>query len=170
MRKRGSPMREIFLHGGPPAFVDDADFDWAGETAWYWLNGYAVCVIGVRRVGMHRLVMGAQPGLIVDHINRNKLDNRRSNLRFCTVSQNAANKKPSSKQYPYKGINGGKHRRQMRYRAVCTCNGIEYRGKYHKTIIEAARDYDVMAVEKFGEFALVNFPAAPDASSGGRDA
>lgn len=45
------------------------------------------------RIYMHHLIVGLPPrGLMVDHINRNKLDNRRSNLRFVTCSQNLINK------------------------------------------------------------------------------
>jgi len=42
---------------------------------------------------LHRFIMNAQPGTILDHINGDKLDNRKSNLRFCTTSQNGYNRK-----------------------------------------------------------------------------
>src|SRR3990167_202325 len=53
---------------------------------------------------MHRLIMGAKKGQIVDHVNRNGLDNRRANLRFVTVAQNRLNsayqKCPTRGVYP----------------------------------------------------------------------
>lgn len=66
------------------------------RTIWVGKNKYKSFIL-------HREIMGAQKGQIVDHKNGNTLDNRRSNLRFCTVSQNAQNSfvKPGKS-----GING----------------------------------------------------------------
>lgn len=80
--------------------VDNADYAWAREMTLYRIipgRGYAGAskdVKGKRRsVGLHRLVLNARHGQIVDHINRDTLDNRRSNLRFCDVPQNQWNSK-----------------------------------------------------------------------------
>src|SRR5271167_2965505 len=55
--------------------------------------GYAQVWWNKRILAIHRLVMDAREGQEVDHINRDKLDNRRENLRFCTHSENMQNKK-----------------------------------------------------------------------------
>lgn len=60
-------------------------------------HGYAVSAWyedgKLRNVKMHRFIMDAAPGTEIDHINRNRLDNRRDNLRFCTRSENNRNSK-----------------------------------------------------------------------------
>lgn len=61
------------------------------EYKWYKSHyGYAVTAKGLR---MHRLIMNAPKGMVVDHINHNKLDNRRENLRICTNAENTRNRK-----------------------------------------------------------------------------
>jgi hypothetical protein len=80
------------------AVVDDEDFERLNALKWYYFNGYATS----RKGFMHRLVMGFERGrrsfgfmdTQVDHINRDKLDNRKSNLRVCTASENAKNRTP----------------------------------------------------------------------------
>lgn len=77
------------------AIVDDA-FD-PGPFSWRLSGGYVVRNFKANGKwhieGMHRLVLGATPGLCVDHVNRNRLDNRRANLREVTNAQNAQNRK-----------------------------------------------------------------------------
>lgn len=120
-------------------------------------KGYAQAWIGGRTVLMHRLVANAQPGVPVDHENRNRLDNRESNLRVATRSQNGANqgKRPGCSSQ-YKGV----HHRRGRGRWEA---GIEVEGKHiylgqHDTEVDAALAYDVAARQHFGEFAELNFP------------
>jgi len=82
---------------GHAVLVDDEDVPRISEMSW-WITpqGYAVAKLpsGNRRrrtIGMHRLILNDPPSAAIDHINRNKLDNRKSNLRECTDSENCRN-------------------------------------------------------------------------------
>ena len=126
---------------------------------------------GVRQFKMylHRYVMGAKKGYIVDHKNGDTLNNRKDNLRFCTASQNAANsrfsKSTKSKRISiYRGVTYRKKRKGMvnEYSKPWLA-GIRFQGKSYAlgsytTEEEAARVYDKKALELHGEFALLNFP------------
>ena len=102
---------------------------------------------------MHRVILNAPPGREVDHINRNGLDNRRSNLRLATHAQNEANKPPRGE---YKGAYWCK--KSGRWRASIRVDGrLRHMGRF-ATREEAARVYDDAALEAFGEFAYLNFP------------
>ena len=95
-----------------------------------------------------------QKELMVDHINRNGLDNTRKNLRICTRSENLMNsKKPElNSTSKYKGVNkcGNSWRAEIRLNR----KGF-YLGKF-KTEKEAALAYNKKAIELFGEFARLN--------------
>lgn len=81
---------------GKRTLVDDSTLKQYGHLTWHLSDtGYAV-----RRnkseggtVRLHRLVVDAPEGMVVDHLNGNKLDNRASNLRVCTQAENARNRK-----------------------------------------------------------------------------
>jgi len=103
---------------------------------------------------LHRLIIGAKPGEVVDHINGNGLDNRRSNLRICSVGQNRQRgvefKRGAS---GYRGV----HKRRDRWKAQIW---HENKNIYLGTFIskqDAARAYDAKAKELFGDLALTNF-------------
>jgi hypothetical protein len=82
-------MAEILLHDGSIAKIDDADFEHLKDLRWYNGHGYAVLCNGV---SLHQKLMGRPPkGFVTDHINQDKLDNRRSNLRFVTHKLNHLN-------------------------------------------------------------------------------
>ncbi len=90
-------MRYIQLTKGAVAIVDDKDFDKVSEYKWYCSSmGYASRTEhknGTKKeILLHRFLMGAKKGQEIDHINRNSLDNTRSNLRFCTRSENNHNR------------------------------------------------------------------------------
>lgn len=84
-------MIAIELTQGKRAIIDDEDYELVSKYKWHFDGRYAAHK-GRKKIYMHRLIMGKSP-LDVDHINRDKLDNRRKNLRFCTRSQNLLNKK-----------------------------------------------------------------------------
>jgi hypothetical protein len=88
-------MKRIKLTHGKSALVDDEDFEMLNQWKWCCGKGYAVRGIrdGKKMIGvsMHRVIIAAKKGEEVDHINRNRLDNRRKNLRIVTRSQNRRN-------------------------------------------------------------------------------
>ena len=107
---------------------------------------------------MHRTIMKPKDGIDIDHANKNKLDNRRTNLRLCSRSQNLANKFDLNKNRSgYKGVSffkwGNRKKRwvsqiQFRYKTL--------RIGYFLTPEDAALAYNEAAKEYYGEFARLN--------------
>ena len=103
-------MKVIKLTQGKFAIVDDDDYEMLSKYKWCFnYAGYAERRIskslggGIMR--MHRLIMNAQKGHMVDHINMNGLDNRKFNLRICTKSENMRNRnKTKVNKSGYKGV------------------------------------------------------------------
>jgi len=90
-------MKEIILTKGYKAIIDDEDFEYVNQKKWY-VNikrhgCYAATMLNGKHFGMHNFIMNPDIGLEVDHVNGNGLDNRKSNLRVCTRSQNIMNTK-----------------------------------------------------------------------------
>lgn len=93
-------MPQIMLNGylgaGKYAQVDPDDFDHLSKHSWYYKDGYALAKINGKETRMHRLVMRENDPLkVVDHKNRDRLDNRKENLRVFTPRQNANNRETS---------------------------------------------------------------------------
>lgn len=85
---------QITLLRGESTTIDGADFDLVSQHRWYLNNGYAVARIGGKPTCMHVFLIGRAPsGYHIDHINRNKLDNRRANLRIVTAAENLRNRR-----------------------------------------------------------------------------
>lgn len=85
-------LLRIELTKGKHAIADRIDYDLLKNKGWVYNGwGYASATINYKVTTMHQFLMGKKPPLIIDHINKNPLDNRRSNLRFTTRSINCLN-------------------------------------------------------------------------------
>jgi len=135
------------------ALVDDEDFDKVNKFRWSITNnGYALKKSGTRQ--MHRLILNTPKGKDTDHINGNKLDNRRENLRVVTRSENNANQKINKNNTSgYKGVSWN---RNLQYWTANIKVNRKHFVKYFKTKREAAIGYNKMMIKNFGEFALLN--------------
>jgi len=101
---------------------------------------------------MHRVILDAPKGQIVDHINGKCLDNRRSNLRIVTASQNSINKKISTKNTSgFKGVSF--HKGDKKWRACIKVNGVsKFLGSFNDKL-DAASAYAEAAKVLHGEYA-----------------
>lgn len=107
-----------------------------------------------RKAKLHRLVMGrVDKGMVVDHIDTNRLNNTLQNLRVCTPKQNSYNRS-KNKNRKYKGTYKG---RKNTWTARATKDGTTHEIKDIETEEEAARMYDIMAEELFGKYCNKNF-------------
>lgn len=159
-----SHVKEIPLTQGGVALVDDEDYEALAAHRWcFGAKRYAVRRVPGGTVYMHRAITGAGSGQVVDHANRDTLNNTRANLRVCTQGQNLQNQaiSPSRKwgKRPsrYKGVSWVSHVKSVPWKAR-----IKQAGKYVElghfaTEEEAAHAYDLAALRLFGEFARPNF-------------
>lgn len=152
--------REIVLSNGAVALVDDSDYDLIVSIVWHCSNGYARGRVAGKYVYMHRFLLGVKGALKVDHINRNTLDNRRSNLRAATNRQNARNRIGVSKTSSFKGVSWSTF--AGKWRAVIMVDGRNIHLGYFAEESAAAKAYDTAAMEYHGEFARANPPLMGD--------
>ena len=135
------------------ALVDDEDYEKVSNYNWYYDRGYASNNL-IRK--MHTFLMGYPKGMVVDHINHNKLDNRHSNLRICTHQQNQHNQKKCVRgSSTYKGIYWDK--RKDKWAVQIQFNNKQYWIGYFDKELWAAMAYDINAKILFGQYAGLNF-------------
>jgi hypothetical protein len=152
-------VKEIPLTKGLIALVDDCDYLDISRYKWGAGSRNGGYVAKRKQDGkhiyMHREVLHAPDGLVVDHINHNTLDNRRSNLRLCTQKQNIRNSQLSIRNKSgYKGVH--KAWGHTTWRASIEVNNRYISLGYYDTPEAAARAYDDAAVKYFGNFAHTN--------------
>lgn len=151
-------MKKIKLTQDKYTIVDDADFEWLNQWKWcYHKIGYVFKKLWKRNraLYMHRLIMNTPKGMETDHINGDKLDNRRSNLRVCTRSQNEANKGLRiDNTSGYKGVYWNRKNKKWVANIGFNYKNIylgEFNDRFH-----AMKAYNAKAKELFGEFARLN--------------
>lgn len=107
------------------ALVEVADWPLVAGRKWFFDGMYAATKDGALNLRMHRLLMGDVPkGLEVDHINRDKLDNRRSNLRLVTHAENCRNVPSQGGSSQYRGVTWSKKKRRWVAQAHLNSKGI----------------------------------------------
>lgn len=162
----------IPVSGGNFALVDESDYDHILEFSWQFANGYArrhmsnsECdKLGVKRKSsttMHRQILGIPMEFDIDHWNNNGLDNRRQNLRQCTVSQNLAFARKKLFAKPdrittsrFKGVSWRKDR--QRWTAFCGTGKRRVALGCFPSEEAAALAYNEEAIKMWGEFARIN--------------
>lgn len=149
-------MKSILLTKNYEAKVDDEDFVWLSKYRWHYDRGYAARTIHDKGIEyMHRMINKTPKGLSTDHVNGDRLDNRKNNLRSCTQTLNNANSKlRRSNTSGYKGVVW--HKKDTKWQAQLTKhNKLHYLGQFTDKI-EAAKAYNRAAIQHFGEFAVLN--------------
>ena len=143
----------IYLSKGFIALIDLEDAHHLGHKKWCVDSGGYV-INGRRR--LHRVVLGITDAKVsIDHINGDKLDNRKSNLRIVTASQNQMNAKKRCKgTSKYKGVSWNST--FLKWNAVVYKNKKAVFCRYFKTEDEAAKAYNAAALTHFGEYARLN--------------
>jgi hypothetical protein len=154
------------LRSGYQILIDSEDLHHFERYAWTSVSGdlkkrqkrYAMCTTtsGGKPVTLylHRQIVGAQAGELVDHINGDSLDNRRSNLRIASASLNGANRHYESGVSGYRGVYPAA--KPGRWRARIKCGGpLQTLGTFSSPE-EAALAYNLAALKAFGPLAIVN--------------
>lgn len=147
-------MKRIKLTQNKWAIVDDEDFGRIIQYKWYFEHGYARRDENGKNIYMHRFILGIDDRRVIDHKNRDGLDNRKENLRICNQSLNCANQRINSANTSgYKGVSWNK---TLRYWTASVKLHGKTKVKYFNVKEDAAKAYNEMALEKFGEYALLN--------------
>jgi hypothetical protein len=161
-REEGCVSARVPLTQGLFALVDDSDLERVSGRKW-WLTRAGRTTYALSRargadgrwhtITMHGLITGHP---FVDHRNGDGLDNRRSNLRAATRTQNTQNSRAiRGKSSRYKGVRWHTNRK---WQARIRVNGKPLHLGMFATEEDAARAYDKVARESFGEYAALNFP------------
>jgi hypothetical protein len=139
---------EIPLSKNRITIIDAEDWEKVSKYKWAAKEGPYTCYAAAARHGllMHRLIMATPRGFLTDHIDRDGLNNRRSNLRIATQSQNLVNSKTSGK------LLRGVEKSGRGFAARITVKGKKlYLGTFN-TELEAHEAHINKSIEIYGEF------------------
>lgn len=146
---------EITLSNGQVALIDKGDFTHLSKFKWYFIGGYAARKESGKTIYMHREVTSALKGTEVDHINNNGLDNRTSNLRIVTRTQNNQNRgMQKSNTSGYKGVVW--HKQNQKWWARIWVNGKQISLGCFDAIEKAANAYKIASEQYHGSYSRIN--------------
>jgi len=151
-------MKKIKLTQGQYTIVDNSDFKRLSAFKWRF-SEYAIRSIKSgptqKTITLHSEVLKPKQGFTIDHINGNRLDNRKRNLRHVTFSQNCQNSKLRRHNTSgYRGVSWHKNSEQWVARIIY--QGRTYHCGMFKSIIDAAKSYNKMAKKLYGKYAKIN--------------
>ncbi|SDW23526.1 AP2 domain-containing protein [Paenibacillus sp. PDC88] len=154
-----SAVKSISLTKGAVSLIDNEDFDAISKYSWHLTSsGYAARRESGKIILMHRQLLGIHgkgSNIQGDHINMNRLDNRRSNLRVVNNRENNLNRGiPSNNTSGYLGVSFCKSRGN--WEAYITNHGVRKSLGRHSTAEEAAVAYNKAAVDLHGDLARIN--------------
>lgn len=152
-------MRQLPLSQGKFAIVDNDDYEKLLPWKWTFSGGYAYRVKTVqgksKKVWLHRFIANTPEGLYTDHINGNRLDCRKENLRICTYAQN--NKNASIRKDNKSGYRGVYWEKGVKkWRAVINADAKRICLGFYESAKEAAKAYNESAKKLHGSFARLN--------------
>ena len=143
------------------ALVDEDVYAWAIVYRWFVNDRGYIHRNRLRRefelgstVRLHNLILPPVQGQVVDHINRDPLDNRRANLRLVTPAQNAMNRRSREGRSRFRGVSGHEGSWQCKLRIA----NQELRLGRYSDERDAARIYDLIAALLLGDAAQLNYP------------
>ncbi len=141
---------------GEEILIDDEDYEKIIKYKWYCYNSkYPMTSKGI---SIHRLIIDCTDDKVVDHINGNSLDNRKSNLRVCFHKENIRNQKKHNRKIKcssnYKGVCWDS--KNNKWEAYITFNYKKIKLGRHLKEKDAAEAYNDAAIKYFGEFARLN--------------
>lgn len=157
--------KQIELTQGKTAIVSAEDFEYINQWKWSY-DGHNHCAVRsetIKKDGkyksksilMHKLIMETPKGMDTDHINGDRLDNRKSNLRICTHRENMCNRKQSkANKSGYKGVSWDNKYSKWVTR-IRTSEKYMHVG-YFKDKLSAAKAYNEAAKKHHGKFAKLN--------------
>lgn len=144
---------EMRTSKGEPFLIDAEDYERVKNVCWYINHGYVLGCINGKEVRLHRFLTECPETAIVDHINQNKADNRKCNLRIVNHSQNNMNKSMQKNNTSgYVGVNY--HKKNRKWTASISVNRHQiYLGSFD--MIQDAIEARKKAEERyFGAFSF----------------
>lgn len=152
-------MKYLALTKGKFALVDDDDYDSLSEYKWTFCGGYAYRVKKIegknKKIWLHRFVNKTPDGMCTDHVNGDRLDCRKQNLRTCTYAENNKNAKVrKDNAIGYRGVHW--FPQLGKWRAVIQTDGKRKSIGFFDWPSDAAKAYNIAAKKYHGEFARLN--------------